>query len=517
MDCQQSFSKLKLLIVEDDEDQAFLEKEKLEINFPDSTIDIVHDADECLKKNFSQYDLILLDLNLPDIFGLDLLDQIRISCDVPVIIVTGDDDISLAIKALKSGAYDYIIKSSNAFDVLPVVVENVIKNHLTKKDGESMHDRLIQSDKLASIGKLVSGVAHEINNPLTTILGFADILLMQSENASRDKLEKIRDSALQCKKTVENLLSFAREHKIERELLSVDNILERALSLWNNNIKICNIKVEKNFEKPSPCIVGDKFHLQQVFVNIISNACHALENAKTKTLTITTETNMNSVFIKFADTGQGISEEHLNKIFDPFFTTKEIGKGAGIGLSIGYGIIKEHSGEIHAESRVGEGTTFTIELPRSFSSLSNEIKSRVNWDVQAFQNLSILVVDDEESICDLYKEALSVGNNAIHFALSGFEAFDKLISFDFDVIILDLRMPEIDGMQIYNFVQSNKPHLLENILICTGDVMSQDIKEFLKGINNKVLNKPFSLLDLRDAILGIIEKRKSSDSLRSLK
>ena len=118
---------------------------------------------------------------------------------------------------------------------------------------------------------------------------------------------------------------------------------------------------------------------------------------------------------------------------------------------------------------------------------------------------------------DRNTEALSVENNTIHLALSGFEAFDKLTSFDFDVIILDLRMPEIDGMQIYNFIQSNKPHLLENVLICTGDVMSQDIKEFLKGINNKVLNKPFSLLDLRDAILGIIEKRKSADSLRSLK
>lgn len=506
MDCQQSISKLKLLVVEDDEDQAFLEKEKLESNFPDSNIDIVHDANGCLKKNFSKYDLIILDLNLPDIFGLDLLDQIRISCDVPVIIVTGDDDISLAIKALKSGAYDYVIKSSNAFDVLPVVVENVIKNYFAKKERESLRERLIQSDKLASIGKLVSGLAHEINNPLTTILGFSDILLQQSKDGSRNKLEKIRDSALQCKKIVEDLLQFASEHKTEKKLLNIDNILERSLSLWSNYIKIHNIKVEKNFEKPSPCIFADQFHMQQVFTNIISNACHALETSSTKILTITTETIMNTVYIKFADTGHGIPEEDLNKIFDPFFTAKEIGKGPGLGLSVGYGIIKENSGDIHAVSRVGEGTTFTVELPKSSSSLSTESKSHVSWDVHSFQNLSILVIDDEESLIDLYKEALSAENNTIHFAQSGFEAFEKLASFDFDVIILDLRIPEIDGMQIYNFVQSNKPHLLENILICTGDVMSQDIKVFLKGINNKVLNKPFSLLDLRDAIFDIIEK-----------
>ncbi len=505
MNAQQPLFKISLLIIEDDEDQAFLEKDKLASAFPDCSIDLAHSAEDSMKKSFSHYDLILLDLNLPDIFGLELLDQIQKKCDTPVVIVTGESDVTLAVSALKSGAYDYVTKSSSSLEVLPIVVENAIKNHLTKKESESLKERLMQSEKLASIGKLASGVAHEINNPLTAILGFSEILLMQSNNGNKAKLEKIHESAIRCKKIVEDLLSFAREHKSEPKLLDVNDIIERSLSIGNNLIKIFNITVEKRFELPSPCIIGDEFHMEQVFVNIISNACHAMENAQTKILTVTTESSNNSIFIKFSDTGHGIPEEDIAKVFDPFFTTKDVGKGSGLGLSICYGIVKEHYGTIIAESSQGSGATFIIEIPQADpSTLSYSMGRPAPNDTSILHDASILVVEDEESICEFYRETLKEGNNILHFAHSGKEALQKLEHSDFDLIILDLRMPEVDGIQLYHFLKSRKPHLVDRVLICTGDIISPDVREFMKEVTNIVLHKPFSLADFKKSIETVI-------------
>ena len=502
---QQTLSRISLLIVEDDEDQAFLEKDKLESTFAHSTVEVVHTAEECMKRPFQKYDLVLLDLNLPDIFGLELLNQIQKKCDVPVVIITGESDVSLAVSALKSGAYDYVIKSSNAIEMLPIVVENAIKNHLTKKESQTLKERLIQSEKLASIGKLASGVAHEINNPLTAILGFAEILLMQSGNGQRNKLQKIHESALRCKKIVEDLLSFAREHKSERKLLEVNEILDRSLSIGNNLIKMHNIEVEKHLQNPSPCMIGDEFHMQQVFVNIISNACHAMERSERKLLAISTQSDHNSVLITLTDTGHGIPEEHICKIFDPFFTTKEVGKGSGLGLSICYGIIKDHFGSIRAESPAGAGATFVIELPKADpSTLTYETADPTRREECPLQNTSMLILEDEESICDFYREALQGENNIMHFAHSGKEAFQKLDLCDFDLIILDLRMPEVDGIQFYKFLKSKKPHLLSRVLICTGDTISPDVREFFSSINNIVLHKPFSLADFKKSVTAIV-------------
>ncbi len=505
MNARQPLSKISLLIIEDDEDQAFLEKDKLENAFPNCSIDLAHNAEECMKKSFAYYDLILLDLNLPDIFGLELLDQIQKKCDTPVVIVTGESDVTLAVSALKSGAYDYVTKSNTSLEMLPIIVENAIKNHLTKRESESLKERLMQSEKLASIGKLASGVAHEINNPLTAILGFSEILLMQSNNGNKAKLEKIHESAIRCKKIVEDLLSFAREHKSERKLLDVNDTVERSLSIGNNLIKIFNITIEKHFEAPSPCIIGDEFHLQQVFVNVISNACHAMEHSQMKTLTVTTESNHSSVFIRFSDTGHGIPAENLSKVFDPFFTTKDVGKGSGLGLSICYGIVRDHYGSITAESTQGNGATFIIEIPKADpASLSYDMRRPAAHDTSILHDASILVVEDEESICEFYRETLKEGNNIIHFAHSGKEALQELELSDFDLIILDLRMPEVDGIQFYNFLKNSKPHLIDRVLICTGDIISPDVRDFMKEVNNTVLHKPFSLADFKKSIEAII-------------
>ncbi|MEW5806701.1 MAG: response regulator [Acidobacteriota bacterium] len=509
MDREQTSAKISVLIVEDDEDQAFLEKEKLEQAFPSSKIDVVNNGTDCLRKPLGEYDLIFLDLNLPDIFGLDLLKKIQMTCDIPVIIITGENDISSAVSALKSGASDYVIKSNNAFEVLPIIAQNAIANYQTKKESEILKQRLIQSEKMAAIGKLASGVAHEINNPLTAVLGFTEILLLKSHDGFKSKLEKIRESAMRCKRIVEDLLSFAREHKTEKKLLNVNELLERSLSIGNSLIKMFNIQVQKVFEEPSPCFYGDEFHMQQVFVNIYSNACHAMEHSEKKILTISTGSCNDSIFIRFSDTGHGIPAGILSRIFDPFFTTKEVGKGSGLGLSICYGIIAEHSGKISAESPPGEGATFIIELPKADQLHAHETERTFKEKLDLLNPLAILVVEDEENICDFYRDALEEDKNTIRFARSGKQAFEELEQRNFDIIILDLRIPDINGMQFYNTIKERKPDFLNRILICTGDTISAEVKEFLSKVNSIVLNKPFTLSDLKKSIINILTEQQS--------
>ncbi len=233
-------------------------------------------------------------------------------------------------------------------------------------DRKNMEQQVLLSGRLAAVGQLAAGVAHELNNPLAAIQGYAQFLARKTEldDAIKDDVEIIYKEALRATKITANLLSFTHKHDPKRNMASINEIIENSLELQIYNMKINNIEVEMNLSEDLPETMADSHQLQQVFVNLINNAEQAITEANGKgKLTIETRQVGNIIRVTITDNGPGISEENLDQLFDPFFTTKEVGEGTGLGLSICFGIIEQHSGKIRADSKPGEGTTFTVELP----------------------------------------------------------------------------------------------------------------------------------------------------------
>jgi two-component system NtrC family sensor kinase len=232
-------------------------------------------------------------------------------------------------------------------------------------DRKQMEEQLMLTDRLASIGELASGIAHELNNPLTSVIGFSQLLLEEDlpENLKED-LGTIYSEAQRASAIVKNLLTFARKHAPMRQITQVNNILEDVLKLRAYEHKVNNIALEKNFAPDLPETMVDYFQMQQVFLNLIVNAESAMLEANGRgKLTITTSRKNHTIKVTIADNGPGIAKENLRRVFDPFFTTKEVGKGTGLGLSICHGIITGHGGRIYAEGEIKQGATFVVELP----------------------------------------------------------------------------------------------------------------------------------------------------------
>jgi len=223
----------------------------------------------------------------------------------------------------------------------------------------------MMTERLASIGELASGIAHELNNPLTSVIGFSQ-LLMEKNPADdvKEDLSLIYSEAQRAAGTVKNLLTFARKHLPVKQLSQINNVIEDVLKLRAYEQKVNNIEVNRRFASDLPEIMVDYFQMQQVFLNLVINAEYFMTQAHNKgMLTITTERFDDIVRISCADDGPGISKENLSRIFNPFFTTKEVGKGTGLGLSICHGIVTGHGGSIYARSRLSKGATFVVELP----------------------------------------------------------------------------------------------------------------------------------------------------------
>ena len=225
--------------------------------------------------------------------------------------------------------------------------------------------QLIQSEKLAAVGTLISGVAHEINNPLGNILGRVQLLQRAAgDDESKRDLQTVRDECERAIRIVRNLLSFTREHMPETTLVSLNDVIDQVLELRAYELKVSNIELKKNFGADLPQIHADPHQLQQVFLNLVINAEQAMTAAHGRgSLSITTKRVGDTLQVVVADDGPGIPDELISQIFNPFFTTKDVGAGTGLGLSVCYGIVKEHGGQMRVESEQQKGTTFTVELP----------------------------------------------------------------------------------------------------------------------------------------------------------
>ena len=371
---------------------------------------------------------------------------------------------------------------------------------------KTTQNQLIQSEKLSGIGEFVAGVAHELNNPLTSVMGFAELLQqMDMPEQSRRYLDVIFKSAKRCQKIVASLLSFARRHAPERKVVCVNEIVESAVEILNYQMRTSNIEVITQLDPNLPATEVDSHQMQQVFLNLINNARQAIEaNQAAGSLRITTESSDSRVRIIFQDNGPGIPPENITKIFNPFFTTKEVGKGTGLGLSLCYGIVSEHGGTIAPFSKEGEGATFVIELPVSQAlATAAEKKATVALPPSGKSEgvgKRVLVIDDEDTILQMIREVLEHNGYRVDVARDGEAALRRLGQYHYDLALCDWKMPGLNGQQIYERLQSINPDMSRRVIFITGDTVNEKTQEFLREQHKICLSKPFTLVEFRSAI-----------------
>ncbi|MCH8993793.1 MAG: response regulator [Chloroflexi bacterium] len=368
-----------------------------------------------------------------------------------------------------------------------------------------MQERLLQSEKMVSVGQLVSGVAHELNNPLTGIMGFAQLLLARElDERTRRDVGTIHTEAERASKIVQNLLSFARRKRAEKELANLNVLLERVLELRIYDLRVKNIELELDLDPKLPETMVDTDQIQQVFLNVIINAEQAMLAGHGRgTLKVRSRREKDVVCLTFQDDGPGLDQETLRRIFDPFFTTKDTGEGTGLGLTLSYGIIDEHGGRIWAESQPGRGATFTIELP-IVQGVGQPAGPEEAAPEPAITGRSILVVDDEESIQRLLGSILELDGHRVDTARNGREALKRIERQHYDMIITDIKMPDMDGRELYQRLLELDRDLAERTVFITGDTVSPDTRTFLEQVDNPCLAKPFRVRDVRETIDQIL-------------
>ena len=368
-------------------------------------------------------------------------------------------------------------------------------------DQQAMESQLIQSEKLAAVGQLVSGVAHELNNPLTSIAGLAEFLLEQQELGpkDRDHLQVIHEQAERAGRIVRNLLTFARKGPGERARVNLNDVVQRTLLLMSYDLKLKDIRTEKNLGSGMPDVVGDRHALQQVVLNLVTNAAHALagnEAGRPRTIRINTWFDQR-VRLRVADTGPGIPEEVLPHLFTPFFTTKEPGHGTGLGLSITYSIVEAHGGQITVERPPEGGAAFLVELPPAGA----DVPQRHSAEVEApplppAARRTILLVDDDPAVRRMIKALFGREGHTVEVARNPGQALDLARTRTYDLILAD-GQASARGRRFVEELMEARPDLRDRILVATGDVRPTT-EVALGQLGLRYVRKPFNLRDLRD-------------------
>lgn len=360
------------------------------------------------------------------------------------------------------------------------------------------HEQLIQSEKLASLGQLISSIAHEINNPLTPIIGYSQTLLKHPNLDERMKksLEVIHSSAQRVVRIIDKLLSFSRKNKPLRTYEDINYLVEQSLEFREYQLKLENIEIVKELDPKLPKTMVDPNQIQQVLTNIILNAEQAMSESHSRgQLQVRTGLKKKThIEISFSDDGPGIPKDVIGKVFDPFFTTKEPGKGTGLGLAIAYGITKEHGGEIYVSSEEGQGTTFLIDLPvlERKAVLRRDEEKTTPENPITVKGKRMLIVEDEEIVVNLIKGVLEEEDIIVDFARNGKEALKIIGTNQYDLIVCDIRMPQMNGIALYNEVKTMNPDLARRIIFITGDPSSETI-DFINETGNEFITKPFKI------------------------
>ena len=366
--------------------------------------------------------------------------------------------------------------------------------------------QLVQAAKMSALGQLVSGVAHELNNPLSVIIGYGQLLLSRDiPESMRRPVELMVAQGDRMAKIVRNLLFFARQRPPERAAVNLQAVLEQTLALRTSQLALSGIKIDTEFVSELPEITGDAQQLEQVFLNLLLNAEQAILDARPQgRILVRTRTNTerSTVYADVVDDGPGIPADVLPRVFEPFFTTKMVGSGTGLGLSVSYGILEEHGGNLSVQSRPGE-TTFTVEMPvsRAPEAAPPESAPRI---VPHGDGRKALVVEDEPTVRDLIVALLREHGWGVEVAGGGRQGLECVARETYDLIISDMRMPDGDGPDFYKRVLAHTPALARRFVFITGDTANPDAWAFLEDSGAPVIEKPFPPSVFEEAVARVM-------------
>ena len=384
------------------------------------------------------------------------------------------------------------------------LVRDVSERKKLDDQARDLYQQLLQAEKMAALGQTISGVAHELNNPLATILNWAERLAERPlDEPTRRGIDVILGESERAARIVRNLLTFARKRQSTRAMIDLNQVVRETLTLRSYDQRVMNICVVTALASGLPQVFADAHQIQQVLLNLIINAEQAMLSAHGRgSLVIRTwhDVDRDSVVLEVTDDGPGVPAEMSNKIFDPFFTTKEVGQGTGLGLTVAYAIVQEHGGRIRVTSPAGGGASFVVEMPVSGYEIPGKTSKPSVPSMEAVRGAAVLLVEDERALATAVAEALTDTGLAVDHAGDGEEALSRVRNKTYDVVICDLKMPRVDGMTLYRAMAAATPALARRVIFVTGDVAGTDAERFLEDSGCRWLAKPFRLADLLRAV-----------------
>ena len=386
------------------------------------------------------------------------------------------------------------------------IVRDISNRKRNEDHSRDLHHQLQQAEKMAALGQTISGVAHELNNPLATILSWAERLAEKpADEKTRRGLDVIRSESERAARIVRNLLTFARKRQTTRLMVDINEVVRETLVLRGYEQRVNNIRVTEHLSPSLPRVFADGYQLKQVVLNLVINAEQAILSARSDGRITVRTWEDEGVVIEVNDDGPGITEEKQSRIFDPFYTTKEVGKGTGLGLSVAYGIVQEHAGRIWVVSQPGQGASFFVQLPIAPEHASTAPAAPSHRTAPPapsapvapeFRGKRALVIEDEAALATAVAEALADAGFAVDRAGDGEEGLAAVAHRPYDLVVCDLKMPKLDGMQFYRAMAAAAPALARRVIFVTGAVTGSDAERFLEETACRWLPKPFRLADL---------------------
>ncbi len=391
--------------------------------------------------------------------------------------------------------------------------------------------KLLQTEKLAALGQMVSGIAHELSNPLTSILGYAQRLLSRPESAGRiAETRQILQEAERASSILRQLLLNARETQPERRAVPLNQIVLQAMELQRFSLEAERIRVEFDLDPALPAVLGDQGQLQQVLMNLVGNARQAIEQqGRGGTIRLRTKKiGGHRILLEVEDDGPGVPAAILARIFDPFFTTKPAGVGTGLGLAIVLSVVREHSGQVHVLNPPEGGTVFQIELPAAAERLQEEtIRAARRGNENLLPETTrgaerddrsaavagtgggsrVLVVEDEPTVARLIADVLEDEGFYVDVLLDGRQALDRAGREQYDLVICDMKMPELDGQHFYQSLARAGNPLSERFLFVTGDIIAAQTREFLERNHLPHVAKPFRVEELMEKVYRVLASK----------
>ncbi|HVT06751.1 MAG TPA: response regulator [Polyangia bacterium] len=509
---------LRVLLVEDDPNDSELIRLALQRGGYKPVLLRVETAADLRRALLEQqWDVVLSDYSLPSFSGPDAFGVLReTGFDIPFLIVSGTVGEEVAVDAMRAGVHDFLLKGH--LGRLVAAIERELREAEVRTERRKMEKQLLISERMASVGTLAAGIVHEINNPLSVMSGNLDVLQRQFEVVA-DALAKtagglppgaheamglFREAAADAAEAAQRVLLITRDLRLfshpdeaKREAVDIHKVLESSVRMAQSTFR-GRARLVRRFGGDVPLVEGHAPRLGQVFVNLLVNAAQAIPDGTGRDHSITLATSWidGQVVVEVSDTGVGIPADALPHIFDVFFTTKPAGIGTGLGLAICHRILTDLGGTIDVHSHPGEGTTVRVRLRRARTGTTSEVPAQAPAAVPDRRTASILIVEDEPALRRVLPRLLAP--HRVTVVDRGRDGLERLLNGSrFDVILCDVMMPEMNGMQFYQELARVRPDLAERVVFMSGGVFSPTVRSFFDEIPNRRVEKPLDIPALR--------------------